>query len=170
MNRRLQTPGKMSTRFGGYLSDIDRFDAEFFDMAPRDAERLDPQHRLMLETAWEALEDAGLDPAATEGDRVGVFVGQWLADFEQRLFAHPEELDFSMTLGSGRYAASGRIAYAFNFTGPSMTLDTACSSLAGWPCTWPSRACVPASSASRWPAGSTSSSARTSTSPIRRAG
>ncbi len=123
-----QTPGKMNTRFGGYLSDIDQFDAEFFDMAPRDAERLDPQHRLMLETAWEALEDAGLDPAEMEGGRVGVFVGQWLADFEQRLFAHPEELDFSMTLGGGRYAASGRIAYAFNFTGPSITLDTACSS------------------------------------------
>jgi acyl transferase domain-containing protein/acyl carrier protein len=123
-----QTPGKMHTRFGGYLSDIDQFDAEFFDMAPRDAERLDPQHRLLLETAWEALEDAGLYPAAMEGGRVGVFVGQWLADFEQRLFAHPEELDFSMTLGSGRYAASGRISYAFNFTGPSITLDTACSS------------------------------------------
>lgn len=124
----LQTPGKMSTRFGGYLSDIDLFDADFFSVAPRDAERIDPQQRLLLETAWEALEDAGADLAHLEGGRVGVFVGQWLSDFEQRLFAHPDELDFSMTLGSGRYAASGRISYAFNFTGPSITLDTACSS------------------------------------------
>lgn len=123
-----QTPGRTSARFGGYLRDIDRFDADFFGLAPRDAERLDPQHRLLLETAWEALEDAGIDIGALDGDRVGVFVGQWLADFEQRLFAHPEELDFSMTLGSGRYAASGRIAYAFDFTGPSITVDTACSS------------------------------------------
>ena len=83
---------------------------------------------LLLEASWEAFEDAGLDPLRLRGGKVGVYVGQWLSDFEQRLFLHPEEVDFQMTLGSGRYALSGRISYLFGFTGPSMTIDTACSS------------------------------------------
>ena len=124
----LRMPGKTSARHGGYLPDIDQFDAEFFGLSPREAERMDPQQRLLLETSWEALEDAGLDPTRLRGGKVGVFVGQWVSDFEQRLFQHPEELDFPMTLGSGRYALSGRISYLFGFTGPSMTIDTACSS------------------------------------------
>lgn len=124
----LRSPGKMSARYGGYLSDIDQFDAEFFGVSPREAERMDPQQRLLLEASWEGLEDAGLDPLRLRGGRVGVYVGQWVSDFEQRLFLHPEELDFTMTLGSGRYALSGRISYLFGFTGPSMTIDTACSS------------------------------------------
>ena len=124
----LRMPGKMSVRHGGYLPDIDQFDAEFFGLSPREAERMDPQHRLLLEASWEAFEDAGLDPLRLRGGKVGVFVGQWVSDFEQRLFLHPEELDFPMTLGSGRYALSGRISYLFGFTGPSITIDTACSS------------------------------------------
>ena len=123
-----QTPGKTIARFGGYLSDIDCFDADFFGISPREAESLDPQQRLLLETAWEAMENAGADVANLERSRVGIFIGQWLADFEQRLSLHPERMDFSMTLGSGRYATSGRLAYAFDFTGPTLTIDTACSS------------------------------------------
>src|SRR6478735_207707 len=94
----------------------------------REAERLDPQQRLLLETAWEALEDAGENMLALQGSATGVFVGQWLNDFEARLFADPEAVDFYMTTGSGRYAASGRISYALGLRGPSLTLDTACSS------------------------------------------
>jgi phthiocerol/phenolphthiocerol synthesis type-I polyketide synthase B len=123
-----KTPGKMITRRGGYLENIDHFDPEFFAISPREAERIDPQQRLLLETSWEALENAGIDAATLVGRRVGVYVGQWLSDFEQRLAMHPDELDFAMTLGSGRYAASGRIAYAFGLRGPTLTLDTACSS------------------------------------------
>lgn len=123
-----QTPGKTIARFGGYLRDIDQFDPEFFAFSPREAERIDPQQRLLLETAWEALENAGIDTSSLVGARVGVYVGQWLSDFEQRLSLHPDELDFAMTLGSGRYAASGRIAYAFGLRGPTLTVDTACSS------------------------------------------
>ncbi|MGC3998940.1 MAG: SDR family NAD(P)-dependent oxidoreductase [Anaeromyxobacter sp.] len=87
-----------------------------------------PQQRLLLETSWEALEDAGIDAHRLEGSRTGVFVGQWVSDFEARLFARPEELDFFMTTGSGRYAASGRLSYVLGLRGPSLTLDTACSS------------------------------------------
>lgn len=124
----LRMPGKTSARHGGYLPDIDQFDAEFFGLSPREAERMDPQQRLLLETSWEAFEDAGLDVTRLRGGKVGVFLGQWVSDFEQRLFQHPEELDFPMTLGSGRYALSGRISYLLGFNGPSMTIDTACSS------------------------------------------
>jgi acyl transferase domain-containing protein/acyl carrier protein len=122
------TPGRMMTRRGGFLSDIERFDAGFFSISPREAERLDPQQRLLLETAWEALEDAGQDLARLDARRCGVFVGQWLSDFEARLFADPASIDFQMTTGSGRYAASGRLSYALGFRGPSLTIDTACSS------------------------------------------
>jgi acyl transferase domain-containing protein/acyl carrier protein len=122
------TPGRMMTRWGGFLDGIDEFDAYFFGISPREAERLDPQQRLLLETAWEALEDAGQDIGQLEGSAAGVFVGQWLSDFEARLFADPESVDFQMTTGSGRYAASGRISYCLGLRGPSLTLDTACSS------------------------------------------
>ena len=125
---RAATPGRMMTRWGGFLQHIDEFDAGFFGMSPREAERLDPQQRLLLETAWEAFEDAGLDVNRLDGTPTGVFVGQWLSDFEARLFVDPEAVDFYMTTGSGRYAASGRLSYAFGLRGPSLTLDTACSS------------------------------------------
>ncbi len=121
-------PGRIMTRWGGFLDGIDRFDAAFFGISPREAERMDPQQRLMLELAWEALEDAGQDAHALRGGDTGVFVGQWLSDFEGRLFADPEGVDFFMTTGSGRYATSGRLSYLLGLQGPSLTVDTACSS------------------------------------------
>src|SRR5580704_5863596 len=122
------TPGRMMTRWGGYLDRIDEFDADFFSISPREAERMDPQQRLLLETAWEALEDAGQDLKRIDHRSASVFVGQWISDFESRLFADPEIVDFHMTTGSGRYAASGRLSYLLGFRGPSLTVDTACSS------------------------------------------
>ena len=122
------TPGRMMSRWGGFLDHIDEFDADFFGISPREAERLDPAQRLLLETAWEALEDAGQDVRKLEGTSTGVFIGQWTSDFESRLFADPEGVDFYMTQGSGRYASSGRISYVLGLRGPSLTLDTACSS------------------------------------------
>jgi len=120
--------GKMMVNRGGYLERIDEFDAAFFGISPREADVLDPQQRLLLETAWEALEDAGQDAAKLVDTRTGVFIGQWTSDFEARLFAHPEAIDFYAVQGSGRYASSGRISYALGLRGPSLTLDTACSS------------------------------------------
>jgi len=122
------TPGRIMTRWGGFLDGIEMFDAGFFGISPREAERLDPQQRLILETAWEALEDAGQRAPSLAGSRTGVFLGQWLSDFEARLFADPERADFLMTTGSGRYATSGRVSYLLGLEGPSLTLDTACSS------------------------------------------
>ena len=121
-------PGHVMTRWGGILDHIDQFDAAFFGISPREAERMDPQQRLLCETAWEALEDAGMPADLLAGSRTGVFVGQWLSDFESRLFADPASVDFYMTLGSGRYASSGRLSYLLDLRGPSVTLDTACSS------------------------------------------
>ncbi|MEK7327026.1 MAG: polyketide synthase, partial [Chloroflexota bacterium] len=122
------TPGKVMTRWGGFLEDIDKFDALFFGISPREADRMDPQQRLLLETAWEALEDAGQAADKLVGSQTGVFVGLWLNDYEARMFNDPALVDFYMTTGSGRYSASGRLSYAFGFQGPSLTLDCACSS------------------------------------------
>ncbi|MCB9450587.1 MAG: type I polyketide synthase [Anaerolineaceae bacterium] len=122
------TPGKIMSRWGGYLDQVDQFDAAFFGIAPREAERLDPQQRLLLEVAWEALQDAGQNPNTPEVRQTGVFVGLWLSDFEARLFRNPARTDFYMTTGSGRYSASGRLSYVLGLQGPSITLDTACSS------------------------------------------
>ncbi|MEO8152059.1 MAG: type I polyketide synthase [Rhizobacter sp.] len=122
------TPGHMMSRRGGFLDRMEEFDAEFFGISPREAQYIDPQQRVLLEAAWEALEDAGQDVLRLEGSSTAVYVGQWVSDFESRLFANPDAIDFPATLGSGRYASSGRISYVFGFRGPSLTIDSACSS------------------------------------------
>lgn len=122
------TPGRMASRYGGFLDRIDELDATFFGISPREAQSMDPQQRVLLETAWEAFEDAGENVHALEGSRTSVFIGQWVSDFEARLFANPDRVDFAMTTGSGRYATSGRISYVFGLRGASFTIDCACSS------------------------------------------
>ena len=121
------TPGRVTSRWGGFLHDIEKFDAEFFGVSPREAERLDPQQRWLLEVAWDALEDAGAVPSRLAGSNTGVFVGMWINEYENRLFRDPRALDFYMTIGSGRYAASGRLSYVFGLQGPSITIDSGCS-------------------------------------------
>jgi acyl transferase domain-containing protein/acyl carrier protein len=127
-DERPATPGRTMSRYGGFVEPIESFDAAFFDISPREAQTLDPHQRLLLEVAWEALEDAGADTTRLRGSRTGVYVGQWVSDFESRLFADPDRIDFLMTTGSGRYAASGRLSYALGLRGPSVSVDTACSS------------------------------------------
>lgn len=121
------TPGKMVTTEGGYLDDISSFDAAFFGISPREARKMDPQHRLLLELAWEALEDAGMPPRDLDPSDVGVYAALWTGEYENVLSRNPAATDFHSLTGTGRYSASGRISFAFDFRGPSMTVDTGCS-------------------------------------------
>ncbi|HEY2467496.1 MAG TPA: polyketide synthase, partial [Terracidiphilus sp.] len=125
-----QSEGQPGTavRRGGFLKNLDLFDADFFGISPREAILLDPQHRLLLELGWEALEDAGLPLGSVAGSRTGAFVGQWTSDFETCINEAATDPHLYLTTGSGRYAAAGRLAYHFDLRGPTLTLDTACSS------------------------------------------
>ncbi|MEH1101801.1 SDR family NAD(P)-dependent oxidoreductase [Micromonospora sp. CPCC 205561] len=106
--------GKSYTREGGFLPDAGDFDAEFFEISPREALTMDPQQRLLLETSWEALERAGVDPVSLRGSATGVFAGMMYHDYAGN--------------SSTGAIASGRVAYALGLQGPAVTLDTACSS------------------------------------------
>ncbi len=123
-------PGRVATRFGGFLERIDEFDARFFGVTPREAAALDPQHRLLLEICWEALEDAGLPPTQLVGSKTGVFTGLSTFDYAAMQFARGtfEQIDPYLITGSFPCMAAGRIAYTLGLNGPTLTVDTACSS------------------------------------------
>lgn len=124
-------PGKTYTRRGGFLEQIDQFDAQFFGISPREASRMDPQQRLLLEIAWEALEDGGQVPAALAGTNTGVFIGIASRDYGE-IQQHVSErnfIDAYTTTGSVLCSvAPNRISYFFDLRGPSIAIDTACSS------------------------------------------
>ena len=121
-------PGKMSTRSGGFLDQIDGFDPGFFGIAPREAMLMDPQQRLLLEVSWEALEHAALSPAHLAGSRTGVFVGICNTDYHQLLLTRSAEaLDGYVASGSAHSVASGRLSYVLGFQGPALSIDTSCS-------------------------------------------
>jgi microcystin synthetase protein McyG len=122
------SPGKIVTEQGGFLSNLDQFDPIFFGISPREAKYIDPQQRLLLEVTWEAFEDAGIVPAKVAARGVGVFIGMWTSDYEDRMYDATSDIDLYITTGGGRYSASGRLSYVFDLRGPSMTVDTACSS------------------------------------------
>ncbi|MDQ5909860.1 MAG: Carrier protein, partial [Pseudomonadota bacterium] len=121
-------PGKTTCKWSGFLEGFADFDARFFNIPPREAEVMDPQQRLFLESAWLALEDAGYGDQALSNRRCGVFVGVGSGDFTQRLMASgldPDGLAFS---GNSNAILSARIAYLLNLKGPCLAVDTACSS------------------------------------------
>jgi acyl transferase domain-containing protein/acyl carrier protein len=122
------TPGKVMSRKGGFLEQVDQFDAAFFGLSPREASRMDPQHRLLLEVAWEAVEDAGLVPEKLSAEIASVFIGVITGDYWDRQFLNPADLDVYSTAGSARSGAAGRISYALGLRGVSVALDAACSS------------------------------------------
>src|SRR3954451_10274381 len=122
-------PGKIVTRCGGFIDGIDQFDPHFFGIAPREAVSLDPQHRLLLEVAWEALETAGLAADRLRGSRTGVFTGIASNEYGHLLMAGgPEKIDSYMGSGNAHSVAAGRLSYVFGFEGPCLAIDTACSS------------------------------------------
>ncbi|SFE35912.1 type I polyketide synthase [Streptomyces mirabilis] len=121
-----EAPGKAYTLRGGFLSDIDRFDAHFFGISPREAAAMDPQQRLLLGTAWETIERAGIVPDTLNGSSTGVYIG--LYDSGYQASAALGRLDGHVGTGSASSVASGRIAYTLGLQGPAVTVDTACSS------------------------------------------
>ena len=122
-------PGKMNTRFGGFVGPVDGFDAHFFGVSPREALSMDPQQRLLLEVAWQALEHAGINPERVAGSRTGVFVGLSAGDYWQLLRqGGVDSYDAYTASGIAHSIASGRLSYVLGARGPSVSIDTACSS------------------------------------------
>jgi acyl transferase domain-containing protein/NADPH:quinone reductase-like Zn-dependent oxidoreductase/acyl carrier protein len=123
-----EAPGKIYTRYGGYLDKIDGFDPEFFGISPREAVWMDPQQRLMLEIVWEGLERAGYAPAALRGSKTGVFVGVAANEYSQLLNTNSvETIEAHFITGNALNVIAGRVAFALGLEGPAMAVDTACS-------------------------------------------
>ena len=121
-------PGKMNTRWGAFLRDVGDFDPQFFGISPREAANMDPQQRILLEVAVEALENAGVAPERVAGTQAGVFVGVCTSDYATLQARNVASLDTHSETGCALSIAANRISYTFDFRGPSLAIDTACSS------------------------------------------
>lgn len=115
-------------RWGGFLGQVDSFDARFFGISPREAAKMDPQQRLLLEVSWEALEDAGIIPHQLSEKPVGVFIGISHSDYAHMQMNDYAYSDAYVATGSSFSIAANRISYFYGFRGPSISVDTACSS------------------------------------------
>ena len=120
--------GTLNHRGGHFLDeDVRAFDAEFFGISPVEAQAIDPQHRMLLLTSYEALENAGIPPEQARGSNTAVYVAVFSRDYDRMQYSDPEDFAQYTMLGTGDAIASNRISYVFDFKGPSMTLDTGCS-------------------------------------------
>lgn len=125
-----EAPGRIATRFGAFLRQVDRFDPAFFGIAPREADGMDPQQRLLLEVSWEALEHAGQAPDRLQDTLTGVYVGACSSDYTYLQLKSGDTglFDAHFTSGIAHSVISGRLSYLLGLHGPSLTIDTACSS------------------------------------------
>ena len=112
---------------GGYIEDIASFDAEFFGLSPLEAANMDPQQRILLEVAWEALEDAGVPANQLRGTATGVYMGSTNNDYGMLITADPAEMHPYAMTGTSSAIVANRLSYAFDLRGPSLNVDTACS-------------------------------------------
>ncbi len=120
------TSGKIDCKWMGVLEDVDCFDPLFFNISPAEAALMDPQQRLFLENCWHCIEDSGISPAALSGSRCGVFAGCGPNEFGQ--FVNGQELNAQALLGGAASILPARISYILNLKGPSLSIDTSCSS------------------------------------------
>ena len=120
--------GRMPSKWGGFVAGIDGFDAEFFGIAPREAAAMDPQQRVLLEVAWEAIEHAGLAPEQLNGARAAVMMGVYYNEYQAGATADPDGIDAYSATGNAHSVTVGRIAYLLGLRGPAVAVDTACSS------------------------------------------
>lgn len=120
--------GKTNARWGGFLDAVDKFDPSFFGISPREAAHMDPQQRLVLEVAWEALEDAGVAAERLAGSRTGVFLGIYNNDYAWLQSNKLDDVDIYSATGAGQGIAANRLSYLLDLQGPSLAVDTTCSS------------------------------------------
>jgi acyl transferase domain-containing protein/NAD(P)-dependent dehydrogenase (short-subunit alcohol dehydrogenase family) len=118
------TAGKICTRAGGFIEGVDRFDAAHFGITPREAAHMDPQQRLFLEVAWEAMESAGSRPSELAGSPTGVFAGVIAGDFQELLRRDVPDLDVLSLTGTSRNAIAGRLSFVLGLRGPSVVVDS----------------------------------------------
>ena len=124
----LHDDGTVNHRAGGLISDADAFDNDFFGITPREAEAMDPQQRVLLQTAWRALENATLDPRGQAGSNTGVFVGVMANEWAHLHMSDFREITAQTGSGNGYFMTANRLSYQLDFKGPSLAVDTACSS------------------------------------------
>jgi len=119
---------KTFSKWGGFIDDVDAFDHEFFGLLPKVVHNMDPQQRIMLELAWSCLEDAGIPPSSLRGRPVGVFTGVTHHDYKELLASARVEIEPYHYTGTATVVVPNRISHFFGLRGPSLPIDTGCSS------------------------------------------